>query len=45
MDYAIAKEYPMFYETHRFMIVFTGACLFSTHTHTEPDERSQNPLS
>jgi hypothetical protein len=32
MDYPIPKEYPMFYETHRFMIFFTWACLFSTHT-------------
>jgi hypothetical protein len=43
MDYPLAKEYPMFYGTHRFMIVFTGVCFFSTHT--DPDERSQHPLS
>jgi len=35
---AIAKEYPMFYETHRFMIVFTGPCLFSTHTLSQKKE-------
>jgi hypothetical protein len=38
MDYPIAKEYPMFYETQRFMIVFTGACLFSTHTLSQTKE-------
>jgi len=31
MDYPLAKEYPTFYGTHRFTIVFTEACLFSTH--------------
>ena len=31
MDYPLTKEYPTFYGAHRFMIVCTGSCPFSTH--------------
>jgi hypothetical protein len=31
IDYPLTKEYPEFYGNHRFMIVFIGTCLFSTH--------------